>query len=89
MWTLNRAGLVNLDASSVQLAPAGVAQARGLVRAHRLWEAYLNKHFGLPLDHLHAPAERMEHFVGADMQTRLEREVGAPADPHGREIPGK
>jgi manganese/zinc/iron transport system permease protein len=87
LWTMNRSGLVTVSGSTVLLAPSGVTEARGLVRAHRLWEAYLNKHFGLPLDHLHAPAERMEHFVGADMQTRLEREVGAPADPHGREIP--
>lgn len=83
-----RSGLaLRTSGGAIGLSDAGAAQARGLVRAHRLWEAYLNKHFGLPLDHLHAPAERMEHYVSPEMQSQLERETRAAADPHGRRIP--
>lgn len=70
----------------LMLTPLGSDEARRLVRSHRLWEAYLAKHFNLPLDHLHAPAERMEHFVTAGMQSALREESG-DADPHGRAIP--
>ena len=39
----------------------GRAEARKLVRAHRLWESYMAEHFELPEDHLHETAERVEH----------------------------
>lgn len=85
---LARRGAVAVAASGgVTLTAAGRSGAARLVRAHRLWEAYLNKHFGLPLDHLHEPAMRMEHFVGDQLQATIEAEVAGPADPHGREIP--
>jgi Mn-dependent DtxR family transcriptional regulator len=59
-----------------------------LVRGHRLWESYLGEHFALPLDHLHEPAERLEHFLGPRLQEQLAESLTEPArDPHGREIP--
>ncbi|HXT58564.1 MAG TPA: iron dependent repressor, metal binding and dimerization domain protein, partial [Pirellulales bacterium] len=62
--------------------------AQSLVRSHRLWEAYLGEHFDLPLDHLHEPAERVEHFIGPQLQERLASELARPGvDPHGKEIP--
>ncbi|MFQ5490717.1 MAG: metal ABC transporter permease [Phycisphaerae bacterium] len=74
----------------VQLTPQGAADASKLVRSHRLWEAYLAKHFHLPLDHLHAPAERMEHFITPDLNDQLRHQLTDPTqDPHGREIPGE
>ncbi len=69
------------------LTQQGKERARSLVRSHRLWEAYLGEHFQLPLDHLHDPAERIEHFIGPDLQAQLAAEVQTPRDPHGREIP--
>ena len=44
----------------MQLTDAGRASARRLVRAHRLWETYLDTHFDLPRDHLHDAAELAE-----------------------------
>ena len=42
----------------------------------------------LSLDHLHAPAAEMEHFLGPELQHRLADELATPAtDPHGRLIP--
>lgn len=69
------------------LTPAGRDAASRLVRTHRLWESYLAQHLDLPLDHLHAPAERMEHFVSGALLDALDRESDAAADPHGKPIP--
>jgi len=59
-----------------------------VVRSHRLWEAWLGRHVDLPLDHLHPPAEWIEHHLGAEIRGRIEAELGRrESDPHGREIP--
>ncbi len=70
------------------LTSDGRKRAVSLVRAHRLWEAYLEENVALPRDHLHEPAHRMEHFIDPEMQEELARVVKQPAvDPHGRTIP--
>ncbi|HEX4149335.1 MAG TPA: iron dependent repressor, metal binding and dimerization domain protein, partial [Pirellulales bacterium] len=77
-----------LGRGRIGLSAHGRQRAASLVRAHRLWEAYLGEHFHLPLDHLHAPAERLEHYLGPRLQQSLAAELHAPAtDPHGRAIP--
>ncbi|MEX2558580.1 MAG: metal ABC transporter permease [Pirellulales bacterium] len=71
-----------------RLTDKGRRTAQSLVRAHRLWESFLGEHFQLPLDHLHEPAERVEHFIGPDLQERLATELDRPGvDPHGKQIP--
>lgn len=86
---LIRRRLVAKDADRVELTESGRSQARKLLRSHRLWEAFLVEYLGLPLDHVHAPAERMEHFIGERMRERLADDLTDTAtDPHGREIPG-
>jgi Mn-dependent DtxR family transcriptional regulator len=71
-----------------KLSSRGRQQAQSIVRAHRLWESYLAANFELAPDHLHAPAERMEHFLGADLQQQLSEELaGRSLDPHGSPIP--
>lgn len=73
----------------VQLTAAGRARAEALVRAHRLWEAYLGENFDLPLDHLHEPAEFVEHYIGPELLEQLSSELRRPGlDPHGKAIPG-
>ena len=73
-----------------ELTDQGREQAQSLVRSHRLWEAYLDENFALPRDHLHAPAERIEHFIGAGLQAQLAEEVkDSHVDPHGKAIPPK
>ncbi len=72
----------------LQLTPPGRDRARRLIRSHRLWEAYLVEYLGLPLDHVHEPAERMEHFIGTPIERHLSSDVtDTETDPHGREIP--
>ena len=72
----------------MQLTEAGRRAAQSIVRSHRLWEAYLDENFELPLDHLHDAAERAEHFIGPELQEQLAAEVRASdRDPHGKAIP--
>ena len=70
------------------LTPRGRREAEMVVRSHRLWEAWLGRHAEVPLDHLHPPAEWMEHHLGAEVRRRIEAELGwQGSDPHGRGIP--
>ena len=63
-------------------------RAARLVRGHRLWEAYLVKHHGLPIDHVHSPADRVEHYIQGPLREQLEKAVAdSERDPHGRAIP--
>lgn len=85
---LRLTGLVEEGRGGVRLSAAGAREAETVVRSHRLWEAWLGRHAELPLDHLHPPAEWVEHHLGAAMRERIEAEMAAgEADPHGREIP--
>ncbi|MFN4258452.1 MAG: metal ABC transporter permease [Gemmataceae bacterium] len=71
-----------------QLTEAGWKRAASLVRAHRLWETYLEENLPLPADHLHEPAHRMEHFLSPELQRDLEEQLRhPPVDPHGKTIP--
>jgi Mn-dependent DtxR family transcriptional regulator len=46
------------------------------------------KHLPLPDDHLHATAERVEHYIDERMRAVMDAELAAPGqDPHGRSIP--
>jgi len=85
---LVRRGYVREAADGVQLTDAGRAAAGRIVRAHRLWESFLEANFDLPSDHLHEPAERMEHFIDEELQAEIDAELaGRTVDPHGKEIP--
>jgi manganese/zinc/iron transport system permease protein len=87
LWSLAMQKLVVI-APELQLTDTGRQRAAQLVRSHRLWEAFLVKFLGLPLDHVHAPAERMEHFINEQLRGELASDLKDVArDPHGREIP--
>ncbi|MHC5024123.1 MAG: metal ABC transporter permease [Planctomycetota bacterium] len=87
---LARRRRVERDAATGGFALTGRGRqiAVGLVRAHRMWEVYLDRHFDLPLDHLHDPAHRLEHVTDESLQRRLADESGRPTtDPHGTRVP--
>ena len=87
-WWLSRTGRIVRAADGPRLSRSGRREAETVVRSHRLWEAWLGRHAELPVDHLHPPAEWVEHHLGAAMRQRLEAETGGrDSDPHGREIP--
>lgn len=85
---LCRHGLVVEEAdATVEITEAGQRQGLQLLRGHRLWETYLNR-LGLPQDHVHGPADAVEHYLDASLQTQigdLVAEVGL--DPQGKRIP--
>lgn len=86
---LRRRGRIEFREGTIHMTTDGRWRAARLVRGHRLWEAYLVKHLGLPLDHVHAPADWVEHYLAEPLRERLETAVDdAGRDPHGREIPG-
>jgi manganese/zinc/iron transport system permease protein len=88
LWKHQRHGLIAGSPTGYSLTPAGVAAAREIVRSHRLWESYLDRHFELPADHLHESAHRAEHYLDADLREQLAAELDTPRrDPHGRNIP--
>lgn len=86
---LSSHGLVSkAGEGQLALTDAGRTRAQSLVRSHRLWEAYLEKYFELPRDHLHEPASRIEHYLGPTLQQELSEDLATPAqDPHGQTIP--
>lgn len=95
-WLMSRLAVIRLsydrqivsDPSGYHLTDNGRITARKLVRSHRLWEAYMAKHFQLPDTHLHATAARVEHYLNPELRSQLEDELETPdADPHGRDIP--
>jgi manganese/zinc/iron transport system permease protein len=87
-WWLWRDGSIEHGAGGERLTGRGRRAAEMVVRSHRLWEAWLGRHVDLPLDHLHPPAEWIEHHLGAEVRGRIEAELGRrESDPHGRDIP--
>jgi manganese/zinc/iron transport system permease protein len=85
---LQQNGFISNTFSETHLTDRGKESARNLIRSHRLWEAYMARHFELPGDHLHATAEYVEHFLSPQLQTDLASELDQPElDPHGKTIP--
>lgn len=85
---LSRRGLISESGGRYTLTETGRKAAGLLVRAHRLWESYMAKHFELSPEHLHETAHSVEHFIDAEIRAELTEELDQPdADPHGRSIP--
>lgn len=81
-------GLVESRAGALALTPAGREYALQVVRAHRLWERYLDDETDLPLTEIHLAADRAEHRLTTDQTDRLDARLGhPPTDPHGDPIP--
>lgn len=75
-----RLDLVRRFDGHVRLTPTGLDRATAVLRRHRLWEDYLVTDAGLSADHVHDPAEQLEHLP-------LEPASDALVDPHGKPIP--
>ena len=81
-------GKVVSTAEGYQLTDAGRQEGRQLIRAHRLWETYLARHFPETAAHLHESAQVAEHFVSPVIEEQLAVELDRPQqDPQGKQIP--
>ena len=70
------------------LTRRGKALAIAMVRRHRLLETFLHRSLHVPLERVHAEAERIEHVISDDVALRIADLLGRPAsDPHGHPIP--
>jgi DtxR family transcriptional regulator, Mn-dependent transcriptional regulator len=72
----------------VSLTETGEGIALEIVRHHRLIEMYLAETLGVPIDALHAEADRLEHVLSEELEARIDEQLGYPThDPHGDPIP--
>jgi manganese/iron transport system permease protein/iron/zinc/copper transport system permease protein len=85
--SLARSGLLEVENGTVELTPDGHREAQRLLRAHRIWEAYLAQ-AGAPRERLHKEAHRLEHIHAPEVIDYLDDKLGHPLrDPHGAVIP--
>jgi DtxR family Mn-dependent transcriptional regulator len=86
---LERDGLVTrVPYKGVTLTDTGRRVALEVLRHHRLLELFLAENLGLPLDEVHAEADRLEHVLSEELEARIDAALGFPThDPHGHPIP--
>jgi DtxR family Mn-dependent transcriptional regulator len=71
-----------------RLTEAGIAEARRVIRRHRLVELLLTRVLGLDWSEVDAEAEALEHAVSPRVEQALAAFLGEPLeDPHGHPIP--
>ncbi len=71
-----------------QLSERGVAEARRVIRRHRLVELFLTRVLGLDWSEVDTEAEALEHAISPRLEQALASYLGEPLeDPHGHPIP--
>lgn len=86
---LAQKGLLKVGSGQFELSEEGARQTKALIRRHRLFESYLEKH-GVRPDHVHLSADRGEHYIQPETTERIDKVLGERLeDPHGRVIPRK
>lgn len=86
---LAKAGLISYEIGrGAQLTPEGVAQARRIIRRHRLLELFLTRVLGLDWSEVDAEADALEHAISPRLEQAIAAHLGEPLeDPHGHPIP--
>jgi DtxR family Mn-dependent transcriptional regulator len=86
---MESAGLIRYDVGQgAQLTDAGIAQARRVIRRHRLLELFLTRVLGLDWSEVDAEADALEHAISPRLEQALAAHLGEPLeDPHGHPIP--
>jgi manganese/zinc/iron transport system permease protein len=84
LFVLQKRDSVTKSVSRWSLTEVGRVKATTLVRSHRLWEVYLDKHFPQDKHQLHHSASRLEHVTTQAMKLTL---GNADIDPHGSPVP--
>lgn len=74
--------------TGARLTQDGLAEARRVVRRHRLVELFLTQVLGLDWSEVDAEAEALEHAISPRLEAALAAHLGEPLeDPHGHPIP--
>ncbi len=72
----------------MRLTARGRKLAVAMVRRHRILETFLHRSLQVPLERIHAEAERIEHVISDNVALRIAAMLGHPTrDPHGHPIP--
>jgi DtxR family transcriptional regulator, Mn-dependent transcriptional regulator len=72
----------------VSLTEEGRKLALEALRHHRLLERYLVETLGLSVAEAHSEADRLEHALSEQVESRIDAALGFPdSDPHGDPIP--
>lgn len=95
--SLRRAGSLGLIAEAngagYRLTRYGLSEAAKVVRAHRLWEAFLIGHASIAPDHVHRDADEVEHVLPpeliAELESRLQAEGRLPPGVHDPAVPAE
>jgi DtxR family Mn-dependent transcriptional regulator len=86
---LAEAGWIDYEPGvGARLTPRGVAEARRVIRRHRLVELFLTRVLGLDWSEVDAEAEALEHAISPRLEAAIAAHLGEPLeDPHGHPIP--
>jgi DtxR family transcriptional regulator, Mn-dependent transcriptional regulator len=86
---LAKDGLIDYESGNgARLTDRGLAEARRVVRRHRLVELFLTRVLGLDWSEVDAEAEALEHAISPRLEAALAAHLGEPVeDPHGHPIP--
>jgi len=86
---LSEAGWIKYEVGhGARLTEEGIAQARRVIRRHRLVELFLTRALGLDWSEVDAEADALEHAISPRLEKALVDYLGEPLeDPHGHPIP--
>ncbi len=85
---LEEMDLVELRHGGIELLEKGRTLVLEIIRAHRLWETYLQHETDVPIHKIHKYADNEEHHLRGERLEALNAHLGFPAfDPHGDPIP--
>jgi DtxR family transcriptional regulator, Mn-dependent transcriptional regulator len=74
--------------TGARLTPSGLAEARRVIRRHRLVELFLHRVLGLDWSEVDVEAEALEHAISPRLEQAIAAHLGEPLeDPHGHPIP--
>jgi DtxR family Mn-dependent transcriptional regulator len=74
--------------TGARLTAEGIAEARRVIRRHRLVELFLTRVLGLDWSEVDAEAEALEHAISPRLEQAIAAHLGEPLeDPHGHPIP--
>ncbi len=86
---LAEAGWIEYESGKgARLTAEGIAEARRVIRRHRLVELFLTRVLGLDWSEVDVEAEALEHAISPRLEQAIAAHLGEPLeDPHGHPIP--